>query len=548
MVIKHAGRSATLKTTYTAQELDDPADRNDPNLLGLLPFIAVSMWPRLPASQPRYVNGDAAAAAVLARELGALMGLGYESERAGPEFETYPGASLPASTESPYPNLTADRFLRRPDRTIDLRRLKWRGLITLGRRNFRGGPVELDHPALTVPDDTPLKEVARYEPVLAEMRRRVVVLRHPTSASTPGDTSALVDVRYDTLGRIRIRLDDVHLIEGGGGFRRGVYRSSVECLMRFEGSDGTTAAGLERRITPYCKVCLSYLRTQLTTLRDIQFKGIRIIRGPANAYAMTIESRLASALETYIKGQPLQPVIDTGNGMICVEATIYRYETFFRRKAHWRPTTPIDIASGWYTTRIKFPYGSSSGIRMWKIWNTWPNFLRDKHAARAAHHMPPPALRLEYGLGAPGAIAFAGFGCIANRMRIETRTVDGTEYSYHLADNLTDADLELLPPGTVLQIWQTEEGYRNLIEYIAGIGPRRTDEDLQLNPIVSGHSLYYMGRDTSGPSIVHLVADQNRVKITDRFADFLTDWQSYYRMRIAAQWYEAANIPAVRRR
>src|SRR5687768_11408089 len=145
VVIKHAGKSATLKTTYTAQELDDPADRNDPDIQGLLPFIAVSMWPRLPASQPRYVNGDAAAAAVLARELGALMGLGYESERAGPEFETFPGASLPANTDLPYPNLTADRFLRRPERTINLTRLKWSGLITLGRRNFRDGPVEFDH-------------------------------------------------------------------------------------------------------------------------------------------------------------------------------------------------------------------------------------------------------------------------------------------------------------------------------------------------------------------------------------------------------------------
>src|SRR5205823_2339015 len=54
VVVREAKKAITTTRIYAAGEIDDPPDEADDDLNVMLPFIAMSTWPTLAASQPQY--------------------------------------------------------------------------------------------------------------------------------------------------------------------------------------------------------------------------------------------------------------------------------------------------------------------------------------------------------------------------------------------------------------------------------------------------------------------------------------------------------------
>ncbi|HJR68342.1 MAG TPA: hypothetical protein VJ802_18070 [Gemmatimonadaceae bacterium] len=505
VIVRHAARAVTLTNDYEAGDLDDPAD-DTPELAALVPFVAVTMWPALAGAPQQYTNAPTAAAAALVRQLGAIFGLGYESELTDAAHERY---NLPLP-EPDAPNLVTDRALRSAN-VASVERIPWRGLVSATRR--ASPVVERDHPALVVAGETPVQETARYAPIGELMNTNVVLLRHPVNPANPNDTSGLTGTPYRTLGRLRLVRRDPHLIEGGGGFRRGIYRPSVDCLMRSEGHDIPQQGGaVTRQVEPFCAVCEQHLATRLQTgSRSFRFGSIRLRHGPADCVGALLPSRLAARFLEWIRATAIP------NGMICVEATVNRYERFFREILNWPDLQNVRV-DGWYNADdpIEFPVGAGVPLFMWAIWMTNQTQLS---AVRG--------LRQFAGLGAPGAIWYAGLGCITNTFRrVYENDPAGNRVRLRFANSLVAADLARLTPGSVLQIWTNQQTYENVVRFAHGV--------LAAEPVAGGHSLYYMGTDANGN---HIVADQNGV------AGSFAGWHANYTFVIAAQWFDAENVP-----
>ena len=514
ILARHAPRVVTLTADYAPGDLDDAAD-DTPELSALVPFVAASMWPALAGAPQQDTNAPTAAAGMVARELGAILGLGYESELTDAAHERY---NLPLP-EPDAPNLVTDRALRNAN-VASVERIPWKGLISATRR--AAAVVERDHPALVVAGEAALQELARYSPIGAVMNSNVVLLRHPVDSANPNDTSALTGTKYRTLGRLQLVRRDPHLIEGGGGFRRGIYRPCVDCLMRSEGHDIPHQGGAQtRQLEPLCAVCEQHIVTRLQSgSRSFLFGSIQVRRGPADCTRALIPSRLAARFEEWIRTQTAgvsrRP---NDERMICVEATINRYERFFRDVLHWPNHEDVTIAAGnWYNgdDPIAFPVGAGIPLYMWAIWMTNQPQLR---AVRG--------LRQFAGLGAPGAIWYAGLGCIANTFQtVRENDPAGNQVRLRFANTLGLADLARLARGSVLQIWDDRETYRDVVRYANGV--------LANEPVASGHSLYYMGTNAAG---AHMVADQNGE------AEPFAGWFAAYDFVIAAQWFDAVNVP-----
>lgn len=517
VVVRHAAKVATLTKAYAAGDLDVAADATE-DLAALVPIVAMSMWPVLPGAPQDYTNAATAAAAVLARELGVVCGLAYESELTDAAHETYD----PAAPEPVGPNLVTDRALR-VGTAVDVERIPWRGLIRDTRR--QQAVLERDHPALAVAGETSLDEIARYAPIGNLMRTNVVLLRHSRNPANPNDTSALTATRYYTPGRLRLVEREPQLIEGGGGFRRGVYRPSVECLMRFEGTDvAQPGGGVARQVVPFCAVCEKHLHTWIQDgAGSFRFDSVRMLRGPVVCVGRN-PSRVAERLTEWVAGADAN-YLQALQRMACVEATVNRYETFFREQLGWRDTERIRLQNqGWYANEIQFPISAGRGLNMWRIWMT--------HVVNEDGTPGPlrtiAGLRTYAGLGAPGAIWYGGLGCLANRRRRQPveNDVDGNPVEFYLVDSLTANQLGDLAPGSLLQIWRDRQTYVEIVRY----AHRLTDAV----PRTGGHSLFYMGVDEAGE---HVVADQIG------FAEPLTSgWRSDYTFWIAAQWRDAVNV------
>src|SRR6185503_14019344 len=471
--------------------------------------------------QPQYVNPFQAAAAVLARALGVVCGLGDESELTDAAHETF-DLALP---DPEVPNLVTDRAIRVAG-TVDVQKVPWKDMMSATRTAL---PVrELDHPAVTVAGETDQQEFDRYKPVREAMSTNVVLLRHPRNAGNPNDTSALTNVEYVTRGKMQLVNDDPHLIEGGGRFRRGIYRPAVLCAMRFEGSDtpSTVAQKKKRAITPFCAVCTRHLQKELDSPPTVKLEGLRVLRGPATCAGVAPPSSLAARIVADIQSRV---VPDVGN-MYCVEATMYRYEHFFREILNWLPVGNVEIhpensnppGDPWYSGNIPFPYVRGR-LTMWNIWMNNLDFVKaNKWLWRYA------------GLGIAGAIQFARLGCIANRFRTMTENDPGGKpVKFTAVRNLSLAEVAALTPGSVLQLWQNEALYLDVVRYVNGVNGVAPVFDEQHQ----GHSLFFMGADDQGRPTV---ADQEGTSVL-----LNASYRAPLTFRIAAQWYDALNVPPV---
>ena len=515
VIVRLAARAATTIHTYSASELTDPPQVTD-DVRGVLPFVATTMWPALPDSAPQYVNPAVAAAAVLARELGAVMGLGYESEGVDPASETYSGA------DAPYPNITADTVIRGADGKVDIGRVKWRSAIPAPRR---AKVVEFDHPGLLAPGEDETAEVPRYQPIADQMAAATVLLRHPKSPGAPGDTSTVTAVRYTSRGKRLLLRPDAHLVEGGHGYRRLIYRPGVECLMRLEGADIAESPTLTRRaVMPYCDVCARHLQEQLTGLHDFRFGAVRILRGQAAcSNRQRVRSRLAEAFVAYVNRTALPEPPPDDDSLLCVEATLFRFESFFSTVLGWQARRDIGVTTPghtWYADPISWPKVGNQPLSMFHIWMSAAAALRQRHLGAWA------------GLGPPGALAFVGLGCLVNRFRQQTSTVNGAPVTYRIVNGLTLAELTAVSPGSLLQIWKSEADYLSVVGYANGV------HDVEPKD-VPGHSLVYMGTDASGQPLV--IDQETALGTPERLT---TGWRAPYPFWIAAQWYDADNIRA----
>jgi IgA Peptidase M64 len=510
VVVRHNEKCATTQFGYATGEFDEPPSINN-ELSALTPFMAISMWPQLGSSNPHYLNMAQANAFLLAQALGTLLGLAYETEQTDAAHEEYT-AALP---EPEAPNLTADLSIRPTQLgAVDVTKLKWRELIPIPRWNR---VVEIDHPIEPVPGETPLAEAARYDSIQQEMDGSIVLLHHPKSQTTPNDTSSLTSIRYVTPGKLKILDISPHLIEGGGGYRRGIYRPSVECLMRFEGIDAVTPGGLQREVIPFCCVCREHLTRHFESLQNFRFGGVRILRGQRLSVRQLVHSRLADAFVKYVRTTPLPAAINQTDRGHCVQATSWRFASFFI-DVLGRTATQIKLKqdTSWYENPVIFPSVTGAPAAMWNIWMSVLEKLRGN-----------PGLLRFAGLGAAGALWYAGLASLANRAQLVTEQVGNKSFTFNFAVGLQVSDLDRISPGSLLQLWPSEDFYRDLVRYAAGA--------LEELPVNIGHSVIYMGKNARSE---HIIADQSGVD-----QPFVTHWGSFLPVWIAAQWYDATNVP-----
>lgn len=522
VVVREATKAATTTRAYaTAADIDAPADQDDVELNVMLPFIAMSTWPTLAASVPQYVNPYEAAAAVLARELGIVCGLEYESELKDAAHEFFD----PLLPDPDAPNLITDAAIRAVG-LVDVKKVPWVDIMSATRA---ARPVtEMDHPVVTVAGETSQQEFNRFAPVREAMNTNIVLLRHPQAAGSPNDTSALTETRYQTLGTVQLINDDPHLIEGGGGYRRDIYRPSVECTMRFEGSDTPSGGKRKRIVVPFCGVCSRHIQKQLSGPPIFKLQGFRVIGGSPMCPLRAQPSELADRIVADIKKRDVEPAEKNGrpwpvDGWLCTQATIYRYEHFFQEVLGWSPVYKADLAPNadypWYADPVPFPYVRNALI-MWRIWQNSLDRIKEK-----------PWLWRWAGLGAAGAIQFARLGCIANPVRpLNENDLQGKKVKIGVVRSLTLAELANLTPGAVLQLWKDETYYLDTVRYVVGVNatpPTNTGQE--------GHSLFFMGKNDNDEP---MVADQS-----GKFVRLVDSNGGGLNFRIAAQWYPAVHVP-----
>lgn len=531
VVVNHRDRAATTTYGYAAGDLDDPADNTD-LLKELVPFTAVTMWPRIAGLAQAYTNADDAAAAMLAKQVGLVLGLSDEFEQNDAAHEQF--NVLP---DPPRVNLVVDASIR-AGTTVNLELVPWRSLIT-GMEPVLSGIQERDHPQI-IPNEPEDAEVARYRPIADLMDHNVVLLRHPRDAANPGDSSALAMLRYDTPGRKLLHRRAPQLIEGGAGFRRGIYRPSVDCLMRSEGHDEPTGGNIRRDVEPFCAVCTHYLTTRLVNGAGyFNFGAVRFLRGPPICVSETIPSRMANALKDFITdagangGKTLPQKTQSTPRWKCIEATVYRTEKFFKDLLKWSRNTEVPIGLDpdgheWYSGnggKVRFPSEAGSPITLWQI------FMSDLSALARLVKQNEAAFKHVVALGAPGAMWYAGFACLVNKRQPRQNVViNGRNTTYNEVVSLTPPDLDHVTPGALMQLWPSPNIYRRAVDYALAGNPAAA-----IPPGIVGHSLFYMGKNAAG---LHIVADQEGTEMV-----LTQPWRSNYQFWIVSQWHEALNVP-----
>ena len=175
---------------------------------------------------------------VIANHLGTVMGLGWEGERAGPEYRQIPdprGRFL----QGIYVNLLYSADVTTPSPRLQ----QWQAQRPPSERAMVMQVTPHPHP------DTP-----NYDPP-----RNVRLTDPPQSVSRT-----------------------VSLVEGAAGYRQGMYRSAVDCLMRRE--IGNRSLSLKDRDIPFCVLCERFLTSSIMGTRESRISGQRTLASQTLQY------------------------------------------------------------------------------------------------------------------------------------------------------------------------------------------------------------------------------------------------------------------------
>jgi len=304
--------------------------------------------------------------------------------------------------------------------------------------------------------------------------------------------------------------------------------------------DDDIASEKEWEFIPFCQVCKNYLLGQLNSLSEVivrQVKFIPIIkRIPRLADRQWINSQIAEEFYDHVI-RTEDEFCDVG--LACVAATARRVESFFHRRLHW---------NNWYTTILKEVPGKDIKKLWKKLMICYPqNIARHHHIFfnNSLYFQRKYKLWRYAATGAAGGIVRNGFGSLVNRVRWE-RLANGKRYP--LLENLTAEEIEKLPRGSIINLKPNEDVFRQCVRYVREqIEADEIGADCTVveptpgvkKPQVKGHSLIYMGLDNGVPT----VADQNNINTA------LSDWMDgtirAWEFIIAAQWYDAYNIPSL---
>ncbi|MCA9466746.1 MAG: hypothetical protein KC643_15070 [Nitrospira sp.] len=497
----------------------------------LLPCIFLSSWALSQGSSVQYTNPQMAVALVLAKQVGRVMGLADEQESPGQAFETYLEKDPldPAAIKEPdWPNITAHASLLDETGQLQIDQLKWNYQIHQTKRKTIGF-AESAHP---IPPSGASEEQigAQYGRIAKLSKDSVLLLRHPGFAD-PLRKGPNIE-RYVYGGRQELKLNgQINLFEGAGGYRHGLYRSSSECLMRFEGYDSQLGSTTTRKEVGFCLVCKDHIQREISGFRNFSLDGVKIKKGSERSRKW-IESRLAKLIHSYVIQTGNDPWFTNGQGS-CVEVTSRRFEEVFNDKLKWSMTRSVKTGTPsepWYQARTDFPYLTRNPLRAWAIWNTR---LGPSSGTTDPHAIPnwnSPNWKLRWaGLGAPGAIVYAGFGSLANARSLQSLTNNGRTIHYRGVRTLQSRDFQRIAPGSLLQIWRPGV-YEKIIAFVSGID---THPSNHISERWWGHSLFFMGLDSNGDP---LVADQYGVT-----QSLVNDWGEYS-FWIAAQWFDATGI------
>lgn len=477
---------------------------------GLAPLLVMSIgWPEA----PNLSNEDQANSARLAHELGHVFDLAdeYESDFtidpcSGSEgdYGDYGDGRPDRAQEPDAPNLTAEATLWTQG-ALDPQKVKWRRLVPAERR---GKITDTPHPDPGLP--LQVAEAAN------RAKDSLLFLRHPSRTEWG---SGLRNLSYFAPAFQPLeQAPEPNLIEGGGYYRRGILRPALECTMRFSTFDpaGDNAC---RAVAGYCPVCLRHLAERLTGTLDFDPAAARVFQGDPSSRGVKVSSRLAAAFAELVRKHPELALrhpndpVDPDELCSCVETTVRRYETFLHTVVKWKRAQSVPL-SDWYAKSIQFPFlrsvlsngSEQGGWNAWHIWMSAQNPLRLRGLTAFA------------GLGAAGALVYAGLGSLANER------VGDPDVGW-IVEGLTPDALDNVAPGSLLQLWNGKTEYVNLVRYVAGLDPF-----VATPPPRDGHSVVYMGRNRANE---HIVADQAGT------AESLSQWCSGgYDFIIAAQWFD----------
>ena len=574
VLVNNPNQTSTTNFEWPQGLLDPPA--LTPKIQGLLPCIFLSSWVLTQGNASQYTNPHFAVALTLAKQIGLLLGLADEKELPEPKYEQYLTKDPLDSTiilEPSEPNVTAYGSLLDSTGQSQIARLKWLKWKEMIPAHRRTGFSVAKHP-VSPPGATDAEIQKLFEDTARLGDASVLLLRHPNLADPSLEGPNLQ--RYVDGPRKPLLLDgQVNLFEGAAGYRQGLYRSSSECLMRFEGYDTNEGTAVTRNAVPFCKVCHEHIQRAIAGFGEFTINFVKIKPGLVDRCPRRHESRVADAMLQYIENEtPADGVMRRPSGveMTCTEATARRFEGLFNDKFLWDPTRRVP-AGNWDPNHLQLPFrlgirsSPRDSRRAWAVWNT---VLRPSVRPERDPDEPPIRHALsrwnsaQYaGLGAAGAVVYLGFGCLVNRqirrrMMINDPELGGDiEIWYNDVVPLTVNDFNDIQPGAILQIWRGQganhnerlnnarETFRNIIAYVKRSQLRReerprldptdkpTSQELCGFPRWCGHSLYFVHKGENGPP---MIADQYGIRHS------LLDSYPRYSFWIAAQWFDATGV------
>jgi hypothetical protein len=560
-----------------------------PELENFLPFITISRWPAL----SEYQNNFEAAAYLLAHQMGLFFGLGAEYELGGDEYKYYNANKQllndQSVLESKYPNLTTAYDLcpsLKPDveqlndsdwlEKVDANSIPW---INFNRFGDRKNEIMLkSHP--TADDDESINNFVR------EMSK-FILLEH----INPEMENLVEYVREDDPFYSFSLLTVPNLIEGGGYFRKNVFRPYVSCLMRHEGfkvKDKPVFTGI-----PYCNVCRAHIKTKLGGTRNFYLGGVYFIPTAIPKNDLPLNSRIAERFVNHVN--------DTKNVFIqspklnCVAALLRRIESFFvdveklgKGKSNvlkWQHgNCPMTILQErWGGTTLKYPNSYNFKIKKeeWDYIHGVAMSSVEKFKENRDVFIGGKSILDFISTGIPGVMELLGFCRIANPEYKNRAELPETLRRIRVLAR-EPIDFSSIQPGSILQGWPSWQTYYYMLLYINGLKPDReelvkeiNDHDkliqiqeqlqegvpeqkikiypcawIEKNPntgkddlSIWGHSGIYMG-EING---FFCLADQDKIdksfyNIGQKKMENLFDGPRF-RFWIVAEWFSGENIP-----